>query len=234
VQLECEILVVTDFEKDSTVPVLRDYATREPRLKALVSSYGRGPANAIRYGFDHAANPVVVVTMADGSDDPRQIDDLARLIERGVVVAAASRYSAGGQQVGGSMVKGALSRTAGVSLRLLARVGTKDATNSFKAYSTQFVREVGIESRSGFEIGLELTAKARRMRLPVAEVPTIWLDRTAGRSNFYLRKWIPEYLRWYAYAFGPAMSSSDVQRRSRTLKVAHDDLRELTIGRNLP
>ncbi|MDQ1483118.1 MAG: dolichol-phosphate mannosyltransferase, partial [Actinomycetota bacterium] len=42
VQLECEILVVTDFEKDSTVPVLRDYATREPRLKALVSSYGRG------------------------------------------------------------------------------------------------------------------------------------------------------------------------------------------------
>jgi hypothetical protein len=72
------------------------------------------------------------------------------------------------------------------------------------------------------------------MRLPVAEVPTIWLDRTAGRSNFYLRKWIPEYLRWYAYAFGPAMSSSDVQRRSRTLKVAHDDLRELTIGRNRP
>jgi hypothetical protein len=76
------------------------------------------------------------------------------------------------------------------------RVGAKDATNSFKAYSTDFVREVGIESRGGFEIGLELTAKARRMCLAVAEVPTIWLDRTAGKSNFQLRKWIPEYLRW--------------------------------------
>ena len=37
--------------------------------------------------------PVVVVTMADGSDDPRQIDPLARLVDRGVVVAAASRYT---------------------------------------------------------------------------------------------------------------------------------------------
>ena len=44
---------------------------------------------------------VVVVTMADGCDDPQQIDQLARLVERGVVVAAASRYSKGGQQVGG-------------------------------------------------------------------------------------------------------------------------------------
>ena len=33
-----------------------------------------------------------------------------------------------------------------------------------KAYDTRFVREVGIDSRSGFEIGLELTAKARRLR----------------------------------------------------------------------
>lgn len=216
VELECEILVVVDFDSDTTLPILSAYARHEPRLKALVSTYGRGPANAIRYGIDQVTNPVVVVTMADGSDDPRQIDDLARLVERGVVVAAASRYSAGGQQVGGSLVKGALSRTAGTSLRLLARVGTRDATNSFKAYSTEFVRDVGIESRSGFEIGLELTAKARRLRLPVAEVPTIWLDRTAGRSNFYLRKWIPEYLRWYTYAFGPQLSSTDMKHRSRS------------------
>ena len=236
VELECEILVVVDFAEDTTVPVLRDYASHEPRLKPLISTYGRGPANAIRYAIDRAIHPVVVVTMADGSDDPRQIDELARLVERGVVVAAASRYSAGGQQVGGSLIKGALSRTAGTSLRLLARVGTKDATNSFKAYSTHFIREVGIESRSGFEIGLELTAKARRMRLPVAEVPTIWLDGTAGKSNFYLRKWIPQYLRWYSYAFGPRLSSADMRARSRAPNIACDldQAHGLTTSQNLP
>lgn len=212
VESECEILVVVDFEEDTTVPVLRAYAAGEPRLKTVVSTYGRGPANAIRYGIDQVENPVVVVTMADGSDDPRQIDDLARLVERGVVVAAASRYVASGQQVGGSQFKGLLSRTAGISLGLLAHVGTRDATNSFKAYSTEFIHEVGIDSRSGFEIGLELTAKARRLRRPVAEVPTIWLDRTSGDSNFKLAEWIPRYLRWYRFAFGKQLSYEQVAR----------------------
>ncbi len=129
--------------------------------------------------------------MADGSDDPAQIDDLTVLVERGVVVAAASRYMAGGQQVGGPFFKGLMSRLAGWSLYLLARTGTHDATNSFKAYSRDFVSEVGIDSRAGFEIGLELTAKARRLRRPVAELPTIWLDRTEGESNFKIAKWLP-------------------------------------------
>ncbi len=31
----------------------------------------------------------------------------------------------------------------------------------------------------------------------VAEVPTTWRDRTAGQSNFKLRKWLPHYLHWY-------------------------------------
>jgi dolichol-phosphate mannosyltransferase len=211
VESDCEILVVVDSEDDTTLPVLREYAARQPKLLPTINTYGPGPANAIRFGIDAANSPIVVVTMADGSDDPRQIDSLARLVDRGVVVAAASRYSPGGQQVGGPAFKGMLSKAAGRSLSAFARVGTRDATNSFKAYSTAFVREVGIDSRSGFEIGLELTAKARRLRRPVAEVPTIWLDRTMGESNFDLKAWIPRYLRWYRYAFGGPLTVEEVK-----------------------
>ena len=98
-------------------------------------------------------------------------------------------------------------------LRMLAHVGTRDATNSFKAYSTEFVRQVGIDSRDGFEIGIELTAKAKRLRLPVAEIPTIWLDRQAGMSKFKLAQWIPHYLRWWAFAFGPPLTEQDLKTR---------------------
>ena len=213
VGLTCEVLVVVDDEDDATVPVVRDYAEGEPRLRCLVNTYGPGPANAVRFGMAAAAAKVAVVTMADGCDDSRQIDDLARLVERGVAVAAASRYMAGGQQVGGPLVKGMLSRTAGRSLRLFARIGTRDATNSFKAYSTSFVREVGIDSRDGFEIGIELTAKAKRLRLPVAEIPTIWLDRPAGVSNFKVAEWVPKYLRWYRFAFGSPLTPAQIRAR---------------------
>ena len=71
VRLPSEVLVVVDSADDTTVPVTEDYAQKEPRLRCLVSTYGRGPANAIRFGIDAATAPVVVVTMADGCDDAR-------------------------------------------------------------------------------------------------------------------------------------------------------------------
>lgn len=210
VETPAEIVVVVDTATDSSIAPVERLAATHPSLRVEINQYGRGPANAIRWGIHHAGAPVVVVTMADGCDDPRQIDELVRLVERGVVVAAASRYMAGGQQVGGGRLKTFLSRTAGRSLHALTNVGTRDATNSFKAYRREFVEQVGIDSRDGFEIGLELTAKARRLRLPVAEIPTIWLDRTEGASNFKLMTWIPKYLRWYRFAFGRRLTLAEL------------------------
>lgn len=210
VSLPFELLVVVDTPQDTTLPAVAAVTEVDPRIRGVVNTYGRGPAQAIRFGFDVAAAPTVVVTMADGSDDPRQIDSLTELVERGVVVAAGSRYMAGGQQIGGPRFKRMLSRIAGTSLHLLANIGTRDATNSFKAYNADFVRAVTIQSRDGFEIGLELTAKARRARQPVAELPTIWLDRTEGASNFQLSTWIPKYLRWYFFAFGRPLGLSEI------------------------
>ena len=214
VTLPCEVLVVFDTPDDTTVPYLEKYGQAESRLVPALNSYGRGPADAIRFGVDQARAAVVVVTMADGCDDPQQIDALARLVERGVVVAAASRYSRGGQQVGVPTLKRAMSKTAGLTLCWFARVGTHDATNSFKAYSKAFIKDVGIQADAGFEMGLELVAKARRLRKPVAELPTIWLDRTEGVSNFKVAAWLSRYLRWYFFAFGPKLDLEELNRRT--------------------
>ena len=205
ITMPCEVLAVYDTPEDTTVPHLEAYAEKDPRVVPTLNTYGPGPAMALKFGLDRAEAPIVVITMADGSDDPQQVEQLARLVERGVVVAVASRYTKTGQQVGGPFLKRILSRCAGLSLYLFARVGTRDATNSFKAYDKEFVRRVGIESDTGFELGLEMVAKARRHRLPVAEIPTIWLDRTTGTSTFQVWSWLPRYLRWYRYAFGPRL-----------------------------
>jgi dolichol-phosphate mannosyltransferase len=211
VQLPSEIVVVVDSPDDSTVPYVEKHTATNDTIRCLINDIQPGPAQAIRYGIERASADVVVVTMADGCDDPQQIDQLVRLVERGVVIAAASRYSRGGQQVGGPFLKGLLSRGAGLSLWAFARVGTRDATNSFKAYSVDFVRRVGITSDAGFEIGIELVAKARRARLPVAEIPTIWLERHRGVSNFKVMSWLPEYMRWWTFAFGPRLDIDEVR-----------------------
>lgn len=215
VTFPCEVIVVFDRPDDSTAGPAGRYAAQDPRVVPVLNSIGPGPARALRAGFQSARAPVVVVTMADGSDEPAQIDRMVELVEAGAVVATASRYMRGGRQLGGPWLKGLISRAAGVSLFYLARVGTHDATNSFKAYLREFVVEVGIESDSGFEMGIEMVAKARRAKRRVTEIPTVWRDRTAGESNFKVGKWIPRYLRWYLVALRSGRSEVVVPETAR-------------------
>jgi glycosyltransferase involved in cell wall biosynthesis len=206
VELPVEILVVVDTSSDNTLEGIAEYSPSHHQVRGLVSKLPKGPANAIRFGITASKSEVIVITMADGSDDPRAIDDLIRLVERGCAVVAASRYMAGGQQIGGPRFKRLLSKNASRALRFILGVGTHDSTNSFKAYSKRFIDEVGIESDKGFEVGIELVAKAHRHGRMIAEVPTIWIDRMVGESNFQLRRWLPQYLRWFFYAFGPKLN----------------------------
>lgn len=206
VELPVEVLVVVDTPGDTTLNGISKYTPRKHAIRGVVSQLPKGPANAIRFGISASASEVVVITMADGSDDPRAIDGLIRLVERGCAVASASRYMAGGQQIGGPRFKKFLSKNASRALWIVLGVGTHDSTNSFKAYSKKFIDEVGIESDKGFEVGIELVAKAHRYGRMIAEVPTIWIDRVVGESNFQLRRWLPQYLRWFFYAFGPKLT----------------------------
>ena len=199
--IKMEILIVVDSRSDTTLKSFNSLPRKPLSAKILVQDFGPGPANAIRFGIVHASSDCVVVLMADGSDDIRSVPDLIALVKRGVVIACASRYMPGGQQIGGPRLKRFLSRTASKILYHFAGVGTRDSTNSFKAYSRKFLEDVGIESSNGFEMGIEMVAKARGLRMPVAEVPTIWLDRTLGSSNFELTKWIPKYLKWFLTCF---------------------------------
>lgn len=196
-----EVLVVHDFDEDTTVPVVSSLQPRMPQVRLHRNDLGKGVLAAMRSGIAAARAPYIVVSMADGSDEVEVIDRMIDLAEQGADVVAASRYMRGGRQVGGPLFKGLLSRVAGLTLQWFGRVGTHDATNNFKLYSRRYVDTVTIESQGGFELALELTVKAALAGRTVREVPATWQDRTAGQSRFRLRAWLPRYLRWYVALF---------------------------------
>jgi dolichol-phosphate mannosyltransferase len=197
IHVPCEVLIVYDFDGDTTVPVARALAAELPQVKPMRNDLGRGVLNAMKAGIAAAAAPYVLVSMADGSDEPQVVDAMVGLAADGADVVAASRYMRGGHQIGGPLLKRLMSRTAGLSLHWFAGVPIHDPTNNFKLYSRRFLDSITIESTAGFELALELSVKATLARRRLAEVPTTWRDRTAGKSNFKLRKWLPNYLHWY-------------------------------------
>ena len=192
-----EVLVVHDFDEDTTVPVVKRLQAEMPEVRLLRNTLGRGVMNAMKSGLRAARAPYVLVAMGDGSDNPEDIDPMYQLARQGADVVAGSRYMKGGRQLGGPLLKRTMSRGAGLSLHWLGGVPVHDATSNFRLYSKRLLNQVTIESTGGFELGIELTVKAYRLGMRIAEVPTTWRDRTAGTSRFRLWQWLPRYLKWY-------------------------------------
>lgn len=197
-----EVLVVYDFDEDTTVPVVRRLQRELQRVRLHRNPLGRGVLNAMKAGIDAAEGEFVLITMADGSDEVELVDSMVSLGRAGADLVAASRYMRGGRQHGGPLLKRTMSRAAGLSLYYVGGVPIHDATNNFKMYSRRLLDDVVIESTGGFELAIELSVKATLMGRRLAEVPTTWRDRTAGESRFRLRAWLPLYLRWYIHLFG--------------------------------
>jgi dolichol-phosphate mannosyltransferase len=197
-----ELLICYDFPQDNTLPAVAALTDGEKpaNLRLIHNTLGKGVRFAIEAGMRAARTPVVLVTMADLSDDFAKVGEMVARATAGADVVSGSRYMAGGQQIGGPWLKGLLSRTAGLSLHWLTGLPTRDPTNSFKAYRRDFLQRTPIQSTAGFCLGLELTVKAHFGGGRVEEVPAIWRDRTAGESRFKLMKWLPMYLRWYLWA----------------------------------
>jgi dolichol-phosphate mannosyltransferase len=215
---EFTALVVYDFDEDDTVPAVQAIIKNgENRVRLVKNDVRKGVVGAIVTGFDQVEHGPVLVVMADLSDDLGQVDSMLALYRQGYHVVVGSRYMKGGRIEGGPWFKQFLSRVAGLTLYWFRGIPTHDATNAFKIYDHDMLKSFTIESRRGFELNLELTAKAFLGGYRITEVPSRWKDRSHGRSRFRLWAWLPHYLQWYVYAFRPrrrdCTSNLDPERR---------------------
>ena len=201
VTLEFECFIVIDQIDDPSQIFVKDICEVDSRFQVVLNDVAPGPSGALKTGFSRATGRTVVVLSADGSEDVSQISTMVYLVERGASIVAASRFMQGGRLIGSPLIKGALSKLASLALHLFLRIGTRDSTNNFKAYSKEVIDSVTIESYQGFEVALELVAKAHRSKNTIAEIPTIWIERKEGVSKFEVYNALIPYLRWFVYAF---------------------------------
>jgi glycosyltransferase involved in cell wall biosynthesis len=169
-----------------------------PELRLVKNKLGRGALNAVRTGIEAARGRYIVLVNGDLSDEADTINTMVEKAREGFDVVCGTRYSKGGQKLGGPFVQDLMSRAANFTFHALTRFPTRDATNSFKLYRADFLKQTPIESRGGFEFSFELAVKARARGRKVCEVPTIWRQRKSGESRFRLLSWLRQYVKWYS------------------------------------
>jgi dolichol-phosphate mannosyltransferase len=210
------VLICYDREDDDTLPAIRDNrATLGDLVIDFVRNRGRGAQGAVLSGFAAGRAPYAVMVPADDDYNAGIIDAMLARAETGCDIVCASRFMAGGSMVGCPWLKALLVRTGNFTLYHLARLPTRDASNGFRLFSRRTMGEIAVESDRGFCYSIELLVKCHRLGWQIGEVPANWFERTSGSSRFQVLRWLPAYLRWYAYAF----ATTYLRRPARTVRL---------------
>ncbi|MDP3732230.1 MAG: glycosyltransferase [Candidatus Omnitrophota bacterium] len=194
-----ELVVVNDHSIDTTAQLVARLTRQYNNIRLVENKLPRGFANALKTGFSNVATGIVVPVMADLCDDLSTIKKMLQKINEGYDVICASRYINGGGRYGGSKLKGFFSSFVGRSLCFLLGLPTHDIANAFKMYRKSAIDSIDIKSK-GFEISMEIPLKAHYLGLKMTEVPTVWKERTRGKSNFSMFKLLPSYIKLYIWA----------------------------------
>ena len=198
VKVPSTVNLVFHSKADPTIPVVKKILKSYKNVKMFVSPK-KGLISQFTYGFKKTTSPIIVIMMSDLSDDPKDIDKMIKKINEGYDLVCASRYIEKGKRRGGSKLKAFLSYAGCESLYMFTGLKSHDATNAFKAFRRNLLKDIVIESSVGYEMPLELIIKAHLKGYKIAEIPTIWTERDTGYSKFKLLRYIPNYLRWYLH-----------------------------------
>ncbi len=193
VQTPVKVLVVDDNSPDGTWQVVEEIAAREPRVRLIRRTTGRGLTSAIWAGIRAADTDAVSWMDCDLAMPPEAIPALLGRLNAGADVAVGSRYVRGGKDVGHGFMARAFSVTINTYASLLLGWGVRDYTSGFIAARRAVFDKIALTGDYG-EYCINLLARAQRLGLRVEEVPYVCGARLHGESKTganvgdYLRK----------------------------------------------
>jgi dolichol-phosphate mannosyltransferase len=181
------ILVVDDASPDGTGQIAERLAGELEEVAVLHRQRreGLGPAylDAFRRALDGGADLVLQMD-ADFSHDPAYVP---RLLEatRNADLVLGSRYVPGGGVSDWGPLRRMISRGGSAYARAALGLEIRDLTGGFKCWRRSALESIDLESVTsrGYAFQVEMTYRAIRAGLRVAEVPIVFRDRRGGSSK---------------------------------------------------
>ena len=221
-----ELVAVDDGSTDGTWEILQGLRRDGAPIVPVQNRGPHGFGRAVVCGFDQARGDAVVVMMADGSDDPRDVVKYWRVLQEGYDCAFGSRFIKGGAAEDYPWVKLTLNRLANWFIMVLFGIRLNDTTNAFKAYRRDVIEGCRPFLAPHFNLTIEVPLKAIVRGYSYRVVPIAWRNRTSGSSKFRIKEmgsrylficlyvWLERHFSCGDYYSGGAKSRSPGQHRS--------------------
>ena len=201
---DAKLLVVDDGSPDGTADLVGRLAQSEPRLHLLKRESKRGLGDSLiagmRWGLEHGAATIVTMD-GDLSHDPTSLPTLLAA-SRSADLVVGSRYVTDGSIPRWNLMRRMLSRGGNAYQGFMLRLGVRDATSGYRAYSAGILEKLDLSKAhlEGFGFQIEMVRRACSAGASVCEVPISFTERQMGESKID-RKTIAEAL-WHVTRWG--------------------------------
>ena len=189
-----EILVVNDNSTDGTESGLIALSRSHPAVRYVNNEPPNGFGFAVRRGLTEFRGDVVVIVMADGSDDPADIVRFFQALEQGYDCVFGSRFIRGARVVDYPKLKLIINRLGNLLIRALFMLHYNDVTNAFKLYRRSAIAGIQPILAHHFNITVELPLKCIVRGYRYAVLPNSWKNRKHGVSKLKIKEMGSRYL----------------------------------------
>jgi dolichol-phosphate mannosyltransferase len=202
-----EVLFVDDNSPDGTGGVLDEMAAAEPRIHVMhrAGKLGLGTAyiDGFRWGLARGHDFLFEMD-ADGSHDPKYLQQMLALAHDGADVVVGSRYVPGGGTENWGLGRRILSRGGGLYARTVLGVKLRDVTAGFICWRSSALQAIDLDTitSNGYSFQIEMKYRALKKSLRVVETPIKFIDRRVGQSKMSRAIFIEALMKVWALRFG--------------------------------
>lgn len=194
--LNTDVLVVDD-SSDNTAELITERQNGESRLHLIKrqGKGGRGTAVLDGFKFALAGDYKLIAEMdADFSHNPKEFQSLINVSGDNTLVIG-SRYLKESKIVGWSIQRRVFSKLANFYANLILRIGINDYTNGYRVYGRGALEKLDILKIKGigYIVLSEISYQLFRKGVKFMEVPTLFVNRRRGVSNFSLKEIIEAF-----------------------------------------
>ncbi len=178
-----EFIFIDDHSADDTLKILKDIASRDPRVVAIRLKRNYGQTVALAAGFDYAEGDVIISMDGDLQHDPADIPALLQTFEEtGADIVSGWRK----KRVDNFFLRRAPSRIANWMMSKLSGVKIHDFGTTFKVYRKDTIKQIRLYG----EMHRFIPALASWNGATVVEAPIRNIERPGGRSHYGLSRTI--------------------------------------------
>ncbi len=184
-KLDFELIIADDGSRDETLALARLFEESDIRVRALACPH-MGKGSAVRMGMLNAKGRFILFMDADGATPLGEVPKLLSALRSGYDVAIGSRVVQRPDEVNVKtpFYRRIIGRIFAFFVNLFALDGIADTQCGFKMFSHRAALAVFSRQKTvGFAFDVEVLFIARRLFLPIAEIPVNWVAQPGSKVN---------------------------------------------------